>query len=387
MSSTAPPSGYTREPRPREEGLWQKISGGSEIDELWSQFSADAQASYGFYGKDLDWEQLKTLPAWRRPFRVAKHYFWALVMKMTPARRVILFIALFLLIISGPKLSIGRSFSFDMDFNAVAALLFLLLLSLELADKVTMKRDLEIAREIQSWLTPSQPPKVAGASIAFHTRPQNSVAGDYYDAFYPLQDQDSGGKLFLVIADVAGKSVPAALLMATFQASLHTVAREDVSLQELVQRLNHYACAHSLDGRRFTTAMLGEYDPATRQLTYVNAGHNAPVIRRNNPRGQAMIERLPAGGVPFGISPDAAYEMATVQLAPGDALLLFTDGVVEAFNAKGEEFTDARLVECVRHLPDWEAQRSLQFLMQRVDEFVGTTKQFDDITCLVLRCD
>jgi sigma-B regulation protein RsbU (phosphoserine phosphatase) len=387
MSSAAPPPEHTREPRPGDEGLWQRISGGREIDELWSQFSADAQASYGFYGKDLDWEQLKTIPAWRRPFRIAKHYFWALVMKMTPARRVILFIALVMLIISGPKFSVGRSFSFDMNFDAVAALLFLLLLSLELADKVTMKRDLEIAREIQSWLTPSQPPKVAGASVAFHTRPQNSVAGDYYDAFYPLQDGDSGGKLFLVIADVAGKSVPAALLMATFQASLHTVAREDVSLEELVQRLNRYACAHSLDGRRFTTALLGEYDPATRQLTYVNAGHNAPVIRRDNGKGEAVIERLPASGVPFGISPDAAYLTATVQLARRDALVLFTDGVVEAFNAKGEEFTDARLVESVRYLPDWEAQRSLQFLMQRVDEFVGRTRQFDDITCLVLRCE
>jgi sigma-B regulation protein RsbU (phosphoserine phosphatase) len=387
MTSAAPPPEYTREPRPGDEGLWQRISGGREIDELWSQFSADAQASYGFYGKDLDWEQLKTVPAWRRPFRIVKHYFWALLMKMTPARRVILFIALVMLIISGPKFSVGRSFSFDMNFDAVAALLFLLLLSLELADKVTMKRDLEIAREIQSWLTPSQPPKVAGASVAFHTRPQNSVAGDYYDAFYPLQDGDSGGKLFLVIADVAGKSVPAALLMATFQASLHTVAREDVSLEELVQRLNRYACAHSLDGRRFTTALLGEYDPATRQLTYVNAGHNAPVIRRDNGRGEAVIERLPASGVPFGISPDATYLTATVQLARRDALVLFTDGVVEAFNAKGQEFTDARLIETVRYLPDWEAQRSLQFLMQRVDEFVGATKQFDDITCLVLRCE
>jgi len=387
MSSTAPPPEQTRAPRPGDEGLWQKISGGSEIDELWSQFSADAQASYGFYGKDLDWEQLKTVSRWRRPFRIVKHYFWALVMKMTPARRVILFIALILLIISSPKVAVGRTFSFDVNFDAVAALLFLLLLSLELADKVTMKRDLEIAREIQSWLTPSQPPKVAGATIAFHTRPQNSVAGDYYDAFYPLQDGDSGGKLFLVIADVAGKSVPAALLMATFQASLHTVAREDVSLEELAQRVNRYACAHSLDGRRFTTALLGEYDPATRQLAYVNAGHNAPVIRRNNPNGEALIERLPAGGVPFGISPDATYETATVQFAPRDALVLFTDGVVEAFNAKGEEFTDARFVDTVRYLPDWEAQRSLQFLMQRVDEFVGPTKQFDDITCLVLRCE
>src|SRR5690242_15348431 len=387
MSSTAPSPEPSRAPRPDEEGLWRKISGGSELDELWTQFSADAQASYGFYGKDLDWDQLKAVSAWRRPFRIAKHFFWALVLKMTPARRVILFVALVLLIISGPKFSVGHNFSFDLNFDAFAALLFLLLLSLELADKVTMKRDLEIAREIQSWLVPSEPPSVAGADIAFYTRPQNSVAGDYYDAFYPLQDGDSGGKLFLVIADVAGKSVPAALLMATFQASLHTVAREDVSLQELVQRLNRYACAHSLDGRRFTTALLGEYDPATRQLIYVNAGHNAPVIRRNNANGEAGIERLPASGVPFGISPDAAYETATVQLGPRDALILFTDGVVEAFNAKGEEFTDARLVDNVRHLPDWEAQRSLRFLMQRVDEFVGATKQFDDITCLVLRCE
>src|SRR5499427_8297372 len=301
MASPAPPSARDASRVPHN--LWDRISEGRRLDELWSQFTADAQASYGFYGKDLDWEQLKTVPAWRRPFRIAKHYFWALVMKMTPARRVILFIALVMLIVSGPKFSVGRSFTFDMNFDALAALLLLLLLSLELADKVTMKRDLEIAREIQSWLSPSQPPKVAGASIAFHTRPQNSVAGDYYDAFYPLEDGDAGGKLFLVIADVAGKSVPAALLMATFQASLHTVAREDVTLQELVQRLNHYACAHSLDGRRFTTALLGEYDPATRQFAYVNAGHNAPVIRRSNANGEATIERLPAGGVPFGISP------------------------------------------------------------------------------------
>jgi phosphoserine phosphatase RsbU/P len=388
MSSTAPPPEYTRESRRVPgNGLWDRISEGRRLDELWSQFSADAQASYGFYGKDLDWEHLKTIPAWRRPFRIAKHFFWALVTKMTPARRVLLFVALAMLILSSPKFYVGHGFTFDVNLDAVAALLFLLLLSLELADKVTMKRDLEIAREIQSWLTPSQPPPVAGASIAFYTRPQNSVAGDYYDAFYPMQDADSGGKLFLVIADVAGKSVPAALLMATFQASLHTVAREGVSLQKLVTRLNRYACAHSLDGRRFTTAMLGEYDPATREFTYVNAGHNAPVIRRHNPNGEALIERLPASGVPFGISLDANYEIATAQLAPRDTLILFTDGVVEAFNSKGEEFTDPRWVDAVRRLPDWEAQRSLQFLMQHVDEFVGTTRQSDDITCLVLRCE
>lgn len=392
MASAPPPPApspdYTGAPRRVPgDGLWDRISEGRRLDELWSQFTADAQASYGFYGKDLDWEQLKTIPRWRRPFRVIKHFFWALVMKMTPARRLLLFVALVMLVLSGPKFYVGKSFTFDFNLDGVAALLFLLLLSLELADKVTMKRDLEIAREIQSWLVPTEPPRVAGAGIAFHTRPQNSVAGDYYDAFFPLEDAGSGGKLFLVIADVAGKSVPAALLMATFQASLHTVAREGTTLRELVERLNRYACAHSLDGRRFTTAVLGEYDPATRQFAYVNAGHNAPVIRRQFADGRIAMERLETGGMPFGISLDAAYQVGTAQLETKDVLILFTDGVIEAFNAKGEEFTDPRWLNVIRNLPDWDAQRSLQFLMQRVDEFVGATKQSDDITCLVLRCD
>jgi phosphoserine phosphatase RsbU/P len=380
MPTATPPPDTTRFSRHVPGNtLWTRLSEGRRLDELWSQFSADAQASYGFYGKDLDWDELKTISRWRRPFRVAKHFFWALVMKMTPARRVLLFIALGMLLLSGLK----ESFNFE----AIAAVLFLLLLSLELADKVTMKRDLEIAREIQSWLVPSQAPPIAGASIAFHTRPQNSVAGDYYDAFYPMENAASGGKLFLVIADVAGKSVPAALLMATFQASLHTVAREGVSLEKLVARLNRYACAHSLDGRRFTTAVLGEYDPATRQFNYVNAGHNAPVIRRYRPDGNVTMDRLDSGGVPFGISLEATYETGSVRLAPKDTMILFTDGVIEAFNAKGEEFSDPRWLNAIRNLPDWDAQRSLNFLMQRVDEFVGVTKQSDDITCLVLRCD
>jgi sigma-B regulation protein RsbU (phosphoserine phosphatase) len=371
----------------RGNGLWARISEGREWDDLLLQFKADAYASYGFYGKDVDWEEINKLPRWRRPLRIAKEFFWALLTKLTPARRLVLFLALAMLVISSPKLHIENRFSFDVNFETLAAVLFLVLLSLELADKVTMKRDLEIAREIQSWLVPSKPPVVAGANIAFHTRPQNSVAGDYYDAFYPFCDAEHGGKLFLVIADVAGKSVPAALLMATFQASLHTVAREGVTLSELVLRLNSYACAHSLDGMRFTTAVLAEYDPATRQLAYVNAGHNAPVIRRRNANANSGIERLEIGGMPLGISSEASYEMGIVELAPKDALVLFTDGVVEAFNEKGEEFSDDKWTAAIRDLPDWDAQRSMQFLLQRVDEFVGATRQFDDITCLVLRCE
>jgi sigma-B regulation protein RsbU (phosphoserine phosphatase) len=217
MSPVAPPAvPHTPEPRwpgrfRRTRGFWQRVSEGKDIDVLWAQFTADARASYGFYGKDVNWEEVEALPHWRRPFFIARQFFWALMMKLSPARRVLLLVALTLFILSSMRFQLSNDFVLDAKFEWFSALLLLLLLSLELADKVTMKRDLEIAREIQTWLVPSQPPDVPGGEIAFATRPQNSVAGDYYDAFYPTVGAADGGKLMLVIADVAGKSVPAAL--------------------------------------------------------------------------------------------------------------------------------------------------------------------------------
>ncbi len=382
---SAPPTPGVSSAPPRLHGMdrvrhfWQRVSEGQQIDELWSQFTADARSSYGFYMKEADAEELRSHHGFHRWFHICKTLFWSLLMKLTPARRVLLLLAFVLLAISGMKFTFNN-FSTDVNFGPVGVILLLLLLSLELADKVTMKRDLEIAREIQSWLVPSQPPEVASANIAFATRPQNSVAGDYYDAFYP--NPEDREKLMVVIADVAGKSVPAALLMATLQASLRTIAGENAPLADLVARLNRYACAHSLNGQRFTTAVLSEYNPVSRGLTYVNAGHNAPILRRAN----GAIETLETGGLPLGIRLDRNYETASMELRPGDALVFFTDGVVEAFNESGEEFGNERWLSAIRNLPDWDAQQTLQFLMKRVDEFVGTTRQSDDITCMIFRC-
>jgi serine phosphatase RsbU (regulator of sigma subunit) len=374
MSSSSQPAARKVRVRfiDRVRNFWQRVSEGRQLDDLWTQFAADARASYGFYGRDVDWEEIQKLPRWRRPLHVTRQFFWALLLKLSPARRVLLLIAFLLLALSGGN---------NIRFEVFAAILFLLLLSLELADKVTMKRDLEIAREIQSWLVPSHPPEVPGADIAFATRPQNSVAGDYYDAFYPNAEAGNENKLMVVIADVAGKSVPAALLMATLQASLRTIAGEGAPLPDLVARLNRYACAHSLDGRRFTTAVLSEYDPQTRRLTYVNAGHNAPILRR----AHGGLEKLDVGGLPLGIRSPGYYETASLELLPGDALIFYTDGVVEAFNEENEEFGEDRWRAVIRSLPVLSAQESLQFLMKPVDEFVGATRQADDITCLVFR--
>jgi len=187
--------------------------------------------------------------------------------------------------------------------------------------------------------------------------------------------------LMLVVADVAGKSVPAALLMATLQASLQALAGATGSLVELVSKLNGYACAHSLGGMRFTTAFLAEFDPAGRGLTYVCAGHNAAALKH---AAGGPLERLDVGGLPLGISADAQYDFASVKLEPGDTLLVFTDGLPEALNEKGEEFSDARLAGVFSSLPAAPAKETLARIMGEVDGFVGATRQHDDITAMVV---
>ncbi len=113
----------------------------------------------------------------------------------------------------------------------------------------------------------------------------------------------------------------------------------------------------------------------------MNAGHNAPVLRRVN----GDLQQLDVGGLPLGIDATATHQTDAIELHPGEALIFFTDGVVEAFNEDGQEFGNERWLGAIRALPDWNAQDTLQFLMKRVDEFVGATRQSDDITCLVFR--
>jgi serine phosphatase RsbU (regulator of sigma subunit) len=371
--------------------FWQRVSEGISLQQLWGQFVAEARTSYGLYAREVDWEPVEGEAGWKRFWRITRALFWAMLMKLSPARRVFFLVALVLVFLALFNL---RLFGWPRElYVALAAASLLFLLALELADRVTMKRDLEIAKEIQRWLVPSVPPVIPGLDIAFTTRPANTVAGDYYDAFLrPVPgDKEPAGNpsshasqgLVLAVADVAGKGVPAALLMATFQASLHTLAfLTSPTLPDLVAGLNGYACAHSAGGLRFTTAFLAELEPTTRALAYVSAGHNAPILRR----ASGQIERLQAGGLPLGILRDARHDYGHTTLSSGDLLVIFTDGVVEAQNVAGEEYGESRLLQLLASPPSSGARDDLNRLMAEVDSFVGSARQHDDITCLVLRC-
>ena len=364
--------------------FWQRVTAGMEATELWSQFKRDAQSGYKFYKRDFDVEETPGQPRGRAFIQKVKAFMWAVLEKLTPARRVLLLIGVVLLILPSGGVKFQGKHDLEIttpNFQFWGGLALFIVLMLEIADRVVMKRDLEIARDIQSWLLPSTPPLVPGLTIAFATRPANTVAGDYYDVFPRQAGTPEEQTLLLAVADVAGKSIPAALLMATFQASLKTLSSTGCSLPQLVSGMNNYACCNSQGGLRFTTAFLSEYQPRNRALRYINAGHNNPLLRRSS----GAIERLDAGGLPLGIQPEVNYASGEVALASGDWLIIFTDGLVEAVNQAGEEYGEQRMLALLNGNTGLAPDLLLDRMILDVNAFVGTTPQHDDITCMLIK--
>ena len=364
--------------------FWHRVTEGLELNQLWKQFSADARSSYRLYHRDFQ-ARAPQETSQRGFLHTAQEYAWAILEKLTPARRVLLLLGVLLLIFPAGGFSYhGKSGEIEiveLDLRFWGGATLFVLLMLEVADRVVMKRDLEIARDIQRWLLPATPPQVRGLEIAFSTRPANTVAGDFYDVFARPQVNSTDPHFLLAVADVAGKSIPAALLMATFQASLRTLSETSSSLPDLVTGMNRYACTNSQSGLRFTTAFLAEYDPASRALTYINAGHNAPILRRSS----GAVERLSNGGLPLGMWADKTYESGNLTLQPGDWLVIFTDGVVEAVNQRDEEYGEERLLNVLQAGASATPDQLLRRMMFELDAFVGPTSQHDDITCMLVK--
>ncbi len=357
----------------RRASFWHNVTEGHSLGDLWLNFRREARSSF-----DSSVAELSSVARERRGWRRVWAFARAMFFRLTPARRVVLLLALLLLL--SFRTSFGSPPSDDPSGRLfLAALCLLTLLALEVADRVALKRDLEVARGIQDWLVPRSPPHLPGLDIAFATRPANTVAGDYYDVL-SLPASGASPAVLFVVADVAGKGIPAGLLMACFRSCLHTLADTTRELPDLVARLHSFCCANSHNGRHFTTAFLAQYEAATGSILYVNAGHNAPLLRR----ASGPIVQLDVGGVPFGVFADAAHEIGQLSVCPGDLLLIYTDGVVEAVNEAGEEYGLDRLLTFVRDTVS-SAAGFQQQLFASIDAFTGKASQQDDITCLVVQ--
>ncbi len=238
-----------------------------------------------------------------------------------------------------------------------------------------MEKDMQQAALIQRRLLPSQPPPVTGLDIAGKTTPCRTVGGDYYD-FLAFPD----GRLGMLVGDVAGKGMPAALLMSSLQARVQVLFEESGELARKVGRLNKAICSNCPDNR-FITFFITILDPATGELVYTNAGHNPPLVVREG----GGFETLGGGGVILGILPQAAYQESRIILNRGDTLVLFSDGVTEAVNPGDEDFGEERLAALVASLRDSLAADIVKAIDAAVSEFTRGAPAADDITVVVAR--
>jgi sigma-B regulation protein RsbU (phosphoserine phosphatase) len=206
-------------------------------------------------------------------------------------------------------------------------------------------------------------------------RPANTVGGDYYD----LVDLGEG-RIAVVIGDVAGKGMPAALLMALLQGSLHTLATAGLRGSELVSKLNAYLC-QSIPDSSLVTLFYGQLDTGTGELHYVNAGHNPPFLLRND----AVIERLMPTSLVLGVTETAAYKAEDAKLEPRDKILLFTDGITEAFNAQEEEYSDRRLESFLQAHATLLETDLMHQLTADVLRFCDDVRPTDDMTLMSIK--
>ena len=323
-------------------------------DELGKLFTRETPEAYRFFARGINTAELEGLQWYQKVLRYAQGFFLAFTMRLSPARRLMYGVALAFSVIGLLQLFAGFGmvrvpipialffinirvpgpiFANGTLWLLGGFLLMNLLVLLEVADRLSLKRDLEVAKEIQSAMLPEGTWSGPGVEAFGLTKPANTVGGDFYDIL-PRPD----GTVIVALGDVAGKASPAALLMALLLAILRTLVDEGMPLPALVQRLNLQVARHA-PASRFITLFLGSYTPSTGRLEFVNAGQTPPLLRRQN----GSIERLMSGGIALGMFEGSTYQPGELHLNPGDALLMYSDGLTEAESPDGVPFDEAGL--------------------------------------------
>ncbi len=245
----------------------------------------------------------------------------------------------------------------------------------ELLDRRRLEKELAIAREIQLSFLPRSAPQLPGFDIAGTSRSHDEVGGDYFD-FIQVSDSRVG----LAIADVSGKGIPAALLMAGFRMSLLAEIRNDFAIRAVMRKVGTLLF-ESTERDRFVTAFYGVLDYRNRVLIFSNAGHDPPLLVRANGTAESLVE----GGVALGVLADARYEERPIALHPGDVLVLYTDGVSEAPAPDGQMFGRGRLEDAIRGLAARSGEEILQGIVAAVLEWTGERGPTDDLTLMVVK--
>ncbi len=245
----------------------------------------------------------------------------------------------------------------------------------ERIERERMEHELELAIEIQQQFQPSTPPVMDDYEFQGISFSCYEIGGDYYDFI-----EQSDGKMLIALGDVSGKGTAAALLMSSVHASIHAQVSAKTPLRETITAVNQYL-AENTPANRFVTMFAAELDPQTGTIKYINAGHNPPLVGR----ADGSVEQLESGGFPLGILPMAQYDVGETRLAPGEALVIYSDGVSEANNAAEDEFGMERLTEVVRRNVSASAAGMRDKVESALSAFTKTAPANDDITLVIVK--
>jgi serine phosphatase RsbU (regulator of sigma subunit) len=342
-------------------------------------FTRETPDMVSFFTQGTDQAEATQKDLLRHPFRNARQFFLAFAMRLTAARRMLYAGAVFLFavgLVDGLTPDPGEPLWDTGTFKLLLAFgLIHLILLLEVADRLTLKHELNVARDIQRAMLPSGTLTVGTIEAHGDTRPANTVGGDFYDIL-PRAD----GQVLVILGDVAGKGTPAALLMALFLAMTRTLLDEELPPSTLALRLNEQLMRHA-PRSRFITAFIALCDPRTGDVRYANAGQNPPMLRRASGR----LEWLAPTGMALGLSRKAAYEEASLTLAPGDVLLAYSDGITEAESPAGVSFDEEGLRVLADRMDGLRAGAVARRVIDEVKAHTDDTVLFDDLTVLVCR--
>jgi len=382
-------------PAGRTKTFFDQYTSDLKSSDLERLFTRDTAEAYRYFTRHVDRRQLEAAPWYRRWPQQIRIVFTAFTMRLSPARRALYGVSVIAALLGLILLFRGFGpvsmllFPFHLNvlmprwaegtlWLALAFVALNLLILMEVADRLSLKGDLEIARDIQLAMLPGGVQSAGDATVCGVTRPANTVGGDFYDII-PLPD----GRLVLALGDVAGKGSPAALLMALLLAMMRTLVDEGLETARLVERLNAQVLRHSPPSR-FITLFFSIYDPQSGVLQFVNAGHLPPMLRRADGRVERVGE-LDGGGLALGMFEGATYATSQTVIAPGDLLVLFSDGITEAENPAGQAFEEAGLESVVALRAGDDPEIIGRAVLEVVEAHAAHLRLADDLTALVLK--
>ncbi len=319
-------------------------------------------------------QRLMKMGAWRRWLITMFWLLKSMFFNLRPARRIILVTGILLSFFSHSFVFKGENFAVTNDFSGIGVLLILFVLALELKDKLVARKELEAGREIHKALMPERSPKIPGWSVWLFERPALDVGGDLVD-FIRYHDQ----KCSVLLGDVSGKGLRAALLAAKLQSSLRALAPDVGSVDELARRMNKIFFRDTPPGV-FASLVYCEIDLASGVIDVLNAGHLPPFIIR-----RGSVELLPKGDAALGLNDAIKFRSQRIMLEEGDMFLAFSDGLNEARNQSMEFFGDDRLVAILKANVSLTPQRLGETIVHSVDKFVGEAIPHDDLSIVILK--